>query len=151
MCSLESHKCTVLAHVTKLFFHFITFMKTDTLSHQHLSHLSSKPNFQKVSVLPSHEPSLLFPFHLLSYPTHPTVFSFYIFPGFLAISILLTSNNINSQHPTGFFFYVFPGFLASFILSLSNNKHNDHDVRCRWKHIGCSCILDSRVCVEFQL
>ena len=36
---------------------------------------------------------LLFPFHLLPYPVHPTEFSFCFFPGFLVIFTLLSSNN----------------------------------------------------------
>ena len=32
-------------------------------------------------------------FHLLASPVHPTGFSSYFFPGFLAIFILLSSNN----------------------------------------------------------
>ena len=44
-----------------------------------------------VLVLPSHDTSLIFPFHILPSPVHPTVFSFYIFHGFLSLS---SSNNI---------------------------------------------------------
>ena len=40
-------------------------------------------------------PSLAFPFHLLPSPVHPTGSSFCFFPGFLAIFILLPSNNKN--------------------------------------------------------
>ena len=48
-----------------------------------------------VPVLPSLKPSLIFPFHLLPYPVHPTGFSFFFFPGFLDIFTLLPSNNNN--------------------------------------------------------
>ena len=53
-------------------------------------HLTSKT----VPVLPSLDPSILFPFYLLPSPVHPTRFSFCFFPGFFAIFILLSSNNI---------------------------------------------------------
>ena len=51
-------------------------------------------NYKKVPVLFSHEISIIFPYHLLPSAVHPTGFCFYFFPGFLAISILLSSNNI---------------------------------------------------------
>ena len=41
-------------------------------------------------------PSLIFPFHLLPTPVHPTRFSFCFFPGFLAIFILSSNNNQHS-------------------------------------------------------
>ena len=50
-------------------------------------------NFKTIPIVPSLNPSLIFPFHLLSSPVHPIVFSFYFFPGLLAIFILLSSNN----------------------------------------------------------
>ena len=50
-----------------------------------MSHLTSKHNSKTVPVWPS----LIFPSHLLPYP----VSSFCFFPGFLAIFILLSSNN----------------------------------------------------------
>ena len=56
------------------------------------SSFTSKLNSKTVSVLPSVDPSLIFPFQLLPYPAHPTGFSFYIFSGFLVIFILLSSN-----------------------------------------------------------
>ena len=40
-------------------------------------------------------PSLRFLFHLLHWPVYPTGFSFYFFPGLLALFILLPSNNNN--------------------------------------------------------
>ena len=49
-----------------------------------------------VPVLPSLDPSHMFPFHLLPSPDHPTGFSFYFLSRFLAIFILLSSNNNNS-------------------------------------------------------
>ena len=58
-------------------------------SQHHNGHLTSKT----VPVLPSVDPSLIFPFHLLPSPVYPTGFSICIFPGFLAIFILLSSNN----------------------------------------------------------
>ena len=91
-------------------------------------HLTSKT----VPVLPSLDPSLMYPFHLLPSPVHPTGFLFYIFPGFLAIFILLSSNNNiiypfdllpSPVHPTGFSFYIFPGFLVIFILLSWNNNN----------------------------
>ena len=57
--------------------------------------LTSKFKFKTVLFLPSLDPSLIFPFHLLSSPVHPTGFSVYIFPGFLDIFILLSTNNNN--------------------------------------------------------
>ena len=92
--------------------------------------LTSKLNSKTVTVLPS----LIFPFHLLPSLVHSTRFSLYIFPGFLAIFILLKlkdgSRLIPSLifpfhllpspvHPTGFSFYFFPDFLV--ILSPLNN------------------------------
>ena len=55
----------------------------------------SKLNPRTVLVLLSPDPSLAFPFHFLLSPVHPTGFSFYFFPGFLAIFTLLSSNNNN--------------------------------------------------------
>ena len=55
------------------------------------SHLSSKLNYHTVAVLTS----LIFPFHALPSLVHSAGFSFYIFPGVLAIFILLSSNNNN--------------------------------------------------------
>ena len=49
-------------------------------------------NSKTVPVLPSLDPSLIFPFHLLLSSVHPTRFSFCFFPDFLAILILLPSN-----------------------------------------------------------
>ena len=46
-----------------------------------------------VPVLLSLRPSLIFPFHLSPCQVHPTRLSFYIFSGFLAIFILLSSNH----------------------------------------------------------
>ena len=82
--------------------------------------------------------SLIFSFHLFTFPVHPTGFSFACFPGILAIFILLSSHNKNNNetfipsfnsspifpfyllpspmHPTVFCFCFFPGFLAIFIL-----------------------------------
>ena len=47
--------------------------------------------YKTVPVLLSLHPSFIFPFHLLPPRLHPTGFSFYILPGFLAIFILLAS------------------------------------------------------------
>ena len=41
-------------------------------------------NAKTVPVLPSLDPSLMFPFHLLPSPVHPTGFSFCFFPGMIA-------------------------------------------------------------------
>ena len=57
--------------------------------------VTSSPNSKTVIVLPSLYPTLIFPFHILPYPVQPTGFSFGYFPGFLAIFILLSSNNNN--------------------------------------------------------
>ena len=46
-----------------------------------------------VPVLPSLDPSLIFPFYLIPSPVDLTGFSFCFFPGFLAIYILLSANN----------------------------------------------------------
>ena len=53
----------------------------------HKDHLTSKLNSKTVPVLPSLDPSLIFPFLLIPSPVHPTGFSFCFFPGFLAILI----------------------------------------------------------------
>ena len=49
-----------------------------------------------VPVLPSLDTSIIPPFHFSPSPVHSNGFSFYIFPGFLAIIILLLSNNNNT-------------------------------------------------------
>ena len=41
-------------------------------------HLTYKLNSKKVPVIPYFDPSLIFPYHLLPAPMHPTGFSFYI-------------------------------------------------------------------------
>ena len=84
-------------------------------------------NFKTVPVLPSLNPSLapfcvimrtctgaanqtnkpfsfIFPFQLLPSPVHPIGFSFYFFPGFLAIFILLSLNNNNMHNKVHIFF-----------------------------------------------
>merc|ERR1719154_450452 len=67
-------------------------------SQPHKGHLISKLNSNTVSVLPSLDPSLIFPFLLLTSPAaHPTGFSFCFFPGFLAIFTLLSSSNNNNM------------------------------------------------------
>ena len=68
------------------------------MSQHHKCHLTSKLNFKTVPVLPSLDPSLTFPYHLLSSSMHPTGFFFCFFPGFFAIFILLPSNNNNRIH-----------------------------------------------------
>ena len=69
-------------------------------------HLTSKLNYKTVPVLPSLDPRLIlllilifswFHFYLLLYPVHPTGFSFFFFPGFLAIFIFLSLNNNNNN------------------------------------------------------
>ena len=57
-------------------------------SQPHKVDLTSKLNSKTVPVLLSLDPSLIFPFHLLPFPVHPTGFSICFFPGFLAIFIL---------------------------------------------------------------
>ena len=64
-------------------------------SQPHKCNLTFKVNSKMVPVLPSLVPSVIFPFHLLLSPVHPTGFSFCFFPGFLAIFSLLSSNNNN--------------------------------------------------------
>ena len=59
----------------------------------HKGHLTAKFNSKTVPVLPSFDPSLLYPFHLSPSPVHPIGFSFCLFPGFLDIFILFSSNN----------------------------------------------------------
>ena len=61
---------------------------------------TSKFDSKTVPVLPS----LIFPFHLLPSPVHPTGFSFRFFHGFLAIFILLSSNR-NIFRPADSFFW----------------------------------------------
>jgi len=58
----------------------------------HKGHLTYKLNSKTVPVIPS----LIFPFHILPYPVHPTGFFFCFFPGLLTIFILLSSNNNNN-------------------------------------------------------
>ena len=60
-------------------------------------HLTSKLKYRR---FPSYLlwTLLLFPFHFLPSPVHPTRFSFCIFPGFLAIFTLLSSNNSNRKN-----------------------------------------------------
>ena len=66
-------------------------------SHPHRGHLVSKPNYRR---FPSYLlwTLLLFPIHLLPSPMHSTGFSFYIFPGFLAMFTSLSSNNNNNNN-----------------------------------------------------
>ena len=63
-------------------------------SQPHKGHLASKLKYRR---FPSYLLStlLLFPFHLLPSPVHPTGFSFWFFPGFLAMFTLMSSNNNN--------------------------------------------------------
>ena len=86
-----------------------------------------------------------FPYISISYFTFPvqsTEFSFCFFPSFLAICILLSSNNIPFPvHLTGFSLRFFPGFLAVCILSSNNNNSGYH---C------CPTYLERRTfCVSF--
>ena len=57
-----------------------------------------KLNSKTVSVVPSINPSLIFPFHLLLSPVHTAGFSYCFFPGFLVIFILLIWKNNNKLH-----------------------------------------------------
>ena len=59
--------------------------------------VTSKLSSKTVPVLPSLDPSLIFPFHLSTSPVHPIGFSFHFFPVFLVIFILLSSNNNNGK------------------------------------------------------
>ena len=63
-----------------------------------------KLNSKTVAVSPSLDPALISPFHLLPSPVHSTGVFFYIFPGFLVICILLSSNNISTYIPRSFSF-----------------------------------------------
>ena len=56
---------------------------------------TSELNSKTVPVLPPLNASLTYIFNILSSPMQPTRFSFYVFPGFLAIYILSSSNNNN--------------------------------------------------------
>ena len=83
---------------------FILFFLTFLFAQNILRHLlnfvcTNSLNSKTVPVLPSVNPSLIFPFHLLPSLVHPIGFSFYSFPGFLAIFILLSSNNNNIITP----------------------------------------------------
>ena len=60
-------------------------------------HLTSNLNSKTVPVLSSLNPSLIFPFHHLPSPVHPTGFTFRVFPGFLVIFTLSSSNNNNNN------------------------------------------------------
>ena len=67
-----------------------------TSSHQHKDHLTSKLKCRRfLSYLLC--TLLLFPFHLLPSPVHPTGFTFRVFPGFLVIFTLSSSNNNNNN------------------------------------------------------
>ena len=67
------------------------------LSQPHKGHLTSKPHLYRRFPFYLFCTLLLFPFHLLPSPVHPTRFSFCFFPGFLAIFTLLSSNNNNKR------------------------------------------------------
>ena len=62
-------------------------------SQPHKGSRISNFNSKTVPVLPFLDPSLIFPFHLLSSPVRSTGFFFCFFPGFLVIIILSSSNN----------------------------------------------------------
>ena len=68
-------------------------------SQSHKGPPTSKLNSETVSVLPFLHPFLIFLFHLLPSPVHPTGFSFYFLPSLLAIFILLSSINNNNLKP----------------------------------------------------
>ena len=54
--------------------------------------------YKMVPVLPSLDPSLIFPFHILPSPVHPTGFSFYFFHGLSNTDNRnLTCNNVNND------------------------------------------------------
>ena len=74
-------------------------------------HAFFKLNSLTVSIFPL-TPSRIFHFNLLPFPVHPTGFSFYIFPGFLVIFILLSSNNNKI-----YFLWSFPAVLKCLILA----------------------------------
>ena len=90
-CRLMRATITLLycATLNKGFFYIYL---THELTPQHL-------NSKMVPVLPSLNPSLIFIFPLLPSPLYPTGFSFYIFPEFLVIFILLSSDNNNKYLP----------------------------------------------------
>ena len=83
---------------------YIIYIPIDVWEHEKLSceskphkgHLTSK---LKCRQFPSYLLCilLLVPFHLLPTTVHPTGFCFCLFPGFLAIFILLSSNNNNNN------------------------------------------------------
>ena len=85
-----------------------------------LLNVSLQLSFKTVPVLPSLHHSLIFPFHLLPSPVHPTGFFFCFFPGFLVIYTLLSSKNNSTRvtstsrrSPSYFpFFFVFHLLLA---------------------------------------
>ena len=84
-------KCTILQY----FSHWVsTSLKSDTRSVFIKGRFTSKIKYRR---FPSYLlcTLLLFSFHLLPSPVHPTVFSFCFFSGFLAIFILLSSNKIS--------------------------------------------------------
>ena len=57
-------------------------------------HLHTELQDAVPAVLPSPDPTLIFPFHLLPSPVNPAEFSFCFFSGFLVIFILFSSNNM---------------------------------------------------------
>ena len=67
-----------------------------TLVRANLTRVTSKLNSKTVPVLPSLDLFLIFPFHFLAFPVHPTGFSVCFFTGFLAIFILLSSHKFLS-------------------------------------------------------
>ena len=50
-------------------------------SHPHKGRINSKLKSKTIPVLPTPDPILIFPFHLLPSPVHSTGFSFCFFPG----------------------------------------------------------------------
>ena len=79
-------------------FHYLKNMTDPCESQPHKGHLGSKLNSKTVSVLPTSDPSHVFPIHLRPFPVHPTGLSFCFFPGFLTIFVLFhrtTARSLN--------------------------------------------------------
>ena len=119
-------------------------------------HLTSKLNFMTVPDLPS----LIFPFHLLPSPVHPTGFFFCIFPGFLAIFILschrtttmVTAKCFEFILPKSQIYFTYNHDLVALLLKIATNKSQYLDTNanystvtgmvwkysCRWAYV---CVL----------
>ena len=104
--AVKSYSADLSAMLLRLKFWFIVQTNATSFNLNYVENCKSQPQKGYVSSKIKYRrfPSyllytlLLFPFHLLPSPVHPTGFSFCFFPGFLAIFILLSWNNSNNLH-----------------------------------------------------